>query len=405
MKRLILSGLVALASIATTNAFAADETGAFYFSPMLQYDKLDAHREADQNYAYQLGVGYNFAKAFSAEINFSDLSTPHRDGGAGLRLYAYNLDVIAKFFPESIVHPYLLLGGGGLDDVTPHYGRTSSFDAEAGGGVMVGVGPQTGSFRVQLRAEAKYRREFVDTNYSGNRDPNDMIYGVGAVFMFGAPVPQAPKAVVIPPPPDSDGDGVTDDIDRCPNTPAGAKVDQYGCEFDQDGDGVVDRLDQCPNTPAGTPVDAKGCPLDSDNDGVVDSLDKCPNTPAGDKVDSVGCTIKDEIKLQGVNFATDSAVLVPESDFVLTYAVNTLKKYPNIVIEVRGHTDNKGSKKHNLVLSQHRAESVLTYLKDHGVTNSMTAKGYGEDKPIADNKTADGRLENRRVTLRIVSGM
>jgi OOP family OmpA-OmpF porin len=163
-------------------------------------------------------------------------------------------------------------------------------------------------------------------------------------------------------------------------------------------------LDQCPDTPHGTPVDAKGCPLDSDGDGVIDSIDKCPNTPKGDRVDSVGCTIKDEIKLQGVNFATDSADLVSESDVVLSYAVDTLKKYPNLVIEVRGHTDNRGSKKHNLALSQRRAESVQRYLKEHGVTNSMTAKGYGQNNPIADNKTTDGRLENRRVTLRIVSG-
>jgi len=207
------------------------------------------------------------------------------------------------------------------------------------------------------------------------------------------------------PPPDSDGDGVTDDIDQCPNTPAGAKVDARGCEFDQDGDGVVDRLDQCPDTPKGTAGDAKGCPLDSDGDGVVDTIDKCPNTPKGDKVDSVGCTIKDEIKLQGVNFAFNSADLLPEADFVLKYAVDTLNKYPNLVIEVRGHTDNKGSKKYNVKLSQRRAETVMAYLKSHGVSNQMTAKGYGEEKPIADNKTEEGRLENRRVTLRIISGL
>jgi OOP family OmpA-OmpF porin len=89
---------------------------------------------------------------------------------------------------------------------------------------------------------------------------------------------------------------------------------------------------------------------------------------------------------------------------VLSYAVDTLKKYPNLVIEVRGHTDNRGAKKHNLVLSQRRADSVMRYLKEHGVTNTMTAKGFGQNNPVADNKTADGRLENRRVTLRIVSG-
>jgi len=404
MKRLILTGLLMAAGLASGGAFAADDTGAWYVSPMLQYNKLDAHRQADQNWGYQIGLGYDFAPGWAAEFDYSYLGTPHRAGGAGLHLREYSLDAIKKFFPDFIAQPYLLAGGGGLDDEVPGYGKTSTFAGEVGGGLIVGLGPQTGRNRMQMRAEAKYRREFIDTNYTGNKDPNDVIFGVGFQFMFGAPVPQAPKEVVAPPPPDSDGDGVPDSIDKCPNTPPGAKVDASGCEFDQDGDGVVDRLDQCPDTPHGTPVDAKGCPLDSDGDGVIDSIDKCPNTPKGDKVDSVGCTIKDEIKLQGVNFATDSADLVSESDVVLSYAVDTLKKYPNLVIEVRGHTDNRGSKKHNLALSQRRAESVQRYLKEHGVTNTMTAKGYGQNNPIADNKTTDGRLENRRVTLRIVSG-
>jgi outer membrane protein OmpA-like peptidoglycan-associated protein len=93
---------------------------------------------------------------------------------------------------------------------------------------------------------------------------------------------------------DSDGDGVPDYLDKCPNTPAGVKVDANGCPLDSDGDGVPDYLDKCPNTPAGVKVDANGCPLDSDGDGVPDYLDKCPNTPAGVKVDANGCPIMNE---------------------------------------------------------------------------------------------------------------
>ena len=81
-----------------------------------------------------------------------------------------------------------------------------------------------------------------------------------------------------------------------------------------------------------------------------------------------------------------------------------MKKNPEMVIEVAGHTDSRGGQQHNLVLSQRRAESVMQYLKEHGVTNKMTAHGYGEDEPIADNKTAEGRAANRRVGLRIVGG-
>ena len=90
--------------------------------------------------------------------------------------------------------------------------------------------------------------------------------------------------------PDADGDGVADQVDRCANTPAGKVVDAVGCS-DSDGDGVVDPQDQCPNTPVGTRVDATGCPMDTDRDGVPDIADKCPDTPAGVRVDATGCPI------------------------------------------------------------------------------------------------------------------
>jgi len=106
--------------------------------------------------------------------------------------------------------------------------------------------------------------------------------------------PNTPRGAVVDRvgcPVDSDHDGVPDGIDKCPNTPAGATVDSVGCPHDSDGDGVLDGIDKCPNTPRGALVDAVGCPIDSDHDGVPDGIDKCPNTPVGAVVDAVGCPI------------------------------------------------------------------------------------------------------------------
>jgi len=111
---------------------------------------------------------------------------------------------------------------------------------------------------------------------------------------------------------------------------------------------------------------------------------------------------KGEVRLQGVTFATNSADLISESYTVLNTTAASLKPYPDLVVEVRGYTDSTGSAAYNLKLSQRRAETVMQYLLSHGVTNQMTAKGYGKENPIADNKTQEGRLANRRVTLRIV---
>jgi len=401
MKRFLLSIALGVLGTASTG-FAADDTGAWYVSPMVQWTLLHKDRKANDDAGFQVGIGKNFAPNWAAEINLSRSSFDGPNQGR-LRLNQFSVDLLRKFNfpPDSRIQPYLLGGVGGIDDGLTSGGNTHTFAGELGGGVLWAFGHQDGAKRLLLRTEAKYRKEFGSTAY-GASDPADTVFGVGLQYLFGAPT-AAPVAAapVAPAPVDSDGDSVPDDRDRCPGTSAGAKVDSNGCEFDSDGDGVVDRLDQCPDTPKGTPVNSVGCPLDSDGDGVIDSQDQCPNTPKGDKVDVHGCTIKGEIALKGVNFNTDSAVLLSESAAVLNDAVATLKKYPEFVVEVDGHTDNRGSAKHNLVLSQKRAESVEAYLKEHGVINKLTAKGFGKASPIADNKTDAGRLENRRVTLKI----
>jgi len=203
---------------------------------------------------------------------------------------------------------------------------------------------------------------------------------------------------------DSDGDGVVDGKDKCPNTPAGRKVNADGCELDNDGDGVVDGKDKCPNTPAGRKVNADGCELDGDGDGVVDALDKCPTvfakTADGCPVAAAPAPLPKKLVLNDVNFDHDKAVLRPDSSAVLDEAAASLKEWGDIKVEVAGHTDSKSGDKYNQNLSQRRAEAVRTYLIGKGIAaDHLTAKGYGESRPVADNATEEGRYKNRRVEL------
>jgi len=203
---------------------------------------------------------------------------------------------------------------------------------------------------------------------------------------------------------DSDGDGVVDSLDKCPGTPAGVNVDADGCPLDSDGDGVADYKDNCPGTPAGVNVDADGCPLDSDGDGVADYKDKCPGTPAGVNVDANGCpaSVLDSAStawtFNEINFETAKANIQPSSYSILDEIAAALAANPQLKVAVEGHTDNTGARAFNMDLSQRRAQSVVDYLVEKGVSpDRLTAKGYGPDRPIADNDTRVGRAKNRRV--------
>jgi OOP family OmpA-OmpF porin len=203
--------------------------------------------------------------------------------------------------------------------------------------------------------------------------------------------------------PDADGDGVADADDKCPNTPAGVKVDASGCPLDADGDGVADYLDKCPGTPAGTKVDANGCPLDRDGDGVPDFQDRCPDRagPASNK----GCPeIPAEKKkilneaTKYINFDFNKATLKTSSYPRLEQMVQIMNDYPDYSLSIAGHTDSKGDDDYNLRLSYERAAAARKYMLSKGIpAERIESRGYGETKPIADNKTAAGQALNRRV--------
>jgi outer membrane protein OmpA-like peptidoglycan-associated protein len=138
-------------------------------------------------------------------------------------------------------------------------------------------------------------------------------------------------------------------------------------------------------------------------DGVLDNRDRCPNTAKGARVDVNGCEFKEEIRLPGVTFETNSARLTSQSLSVLNDAAETLKRNSDVRVEAQGHTDSQGAAAYNLSLSQRRAEAVRDYLVTRGAAaGNITAKGYGETAPIAGNDTAAGRAQNRRVTLKVL---
>jgi OOP family OmpA-OmpF porin len=201
--------------------------------------------------------------------------------------------------------------------------------------------------------------------------------------------------------PDADGDGVPDCIDKCPNTPKGCEVDATGCAKDTDGDGVKDCVDKCPNTPKNCrPVDKNGCAADSDGDGVKDCIDKCPDTPKGVKVDEKGCSLVGEelLIIYGITFDFDSSKISEGSKIKLQRAVENMKNNPYIKVRIEGHTCSIGAADYNMWLSERRAQSVKDHLVSQGIAaHRMEIKGLGETDPIASNDTEVGRKKNRRV--------
>jgi outer membrane protein OmpA-like peptidoglycan-associated protein len=211
---------------------------------------------------------------------------------------------------------------------------------------------------------------------------------------------------------DSDGDGILDDKDACPNEPGVASDDpkKHGCPVrDKDGDGVPDDVDACPEI-AGVKTDdpkTNGCPPDTDGDGFRDHEDACPQEKGVDDPDPQkrGCpklvrvTDKEIVILEQVQFEFGKARILPASDPLLDSVAQVLKEHPEVLkVEVQGHTDNKGAKALNQKLSDDRAKAVRDALVKRGIAEGrLVSKGYGMDKPIADNKTDEGRAKNRRV--------
>ena len=283
-------------------------------------------------------------------------------------------------------------------------------------GFHFGVGAKYALARqLDARVDA---RVLLAPNTGKNSDSADWEFLGGLTYRFGGEEGATPP----PPPPlarDTDGDGIPDNVDKCPNEPEDKDgfQDDDGCpDPDNDADGVPDATDKCPNEAEDKDgfQDEDGCPdPDNDADGVLDAQDKCPTeqeTRNGYKDDD-GCP--DELPaavkkftgvIKGINFKANSADIQKSSFKLLNDAVKVMKEYSDLRLEISGHTSSEGKAEKNLKLSQDRAASVKAYMVAQGIADDrIVTVGYGSEKPIANNKTAKGRQQNRRIEFRLLT--
>jgi len=219
---------------------------------------------------------------------------------------------------------------------------------------------------------------------------------------------------------DRDGDGIPDNVDKCPDQPEDRDgfEDEDGCpDPDNDGDGILDNVDLCPNDPEDKDgfEDEDGCPdPDNDHDRIPDKDDKCPNEPEtyNGFEDEDGCPDRGRVVvtetsieiLDVIYFEYDKAVILPKSYPILDAIAATLQGNPSIqLIEIQGHTDERGDDAYNLDLSDRRAKAVMKYLVDKGVdAKRLTAQGYGETQPLDRRHVEAAWAKNRRVAFLIL---
>lgn len=410
------TGIILVCGLLGTGSPALAEEGKGYLGLSAGYTEVDGQRPNLFNGGPTWNVigGYTLPLGFEAlrvdlEGNAFGTYLDRRVGGRQDFHHGGGFDLRLRPVVSGSVTPYGLIGAGVVYE-------DRNFQEDFFGYANVGLGLRiaTPFQHVALRGEGRYVAVNNHKDVPGQRILND------GRFTLGLEIALRTGPILM----DSDGDGVIDGVDRCPDTPPGTKVDGFGCPvpLDSDGDGVPDDRDRCPGTPPGTPVDNVGCPLppptplpapvpppapafiDSDGDGVPDHLDQCPNTPRGMRVDARGCVVEQVFVFPNITFELGSDRLTPTARNTLLDMVEGLRGQPNLRLEISGHTDSTGSEALNLALSKRRAQAVRDYLVSFGIAPSrLTVEGFGPFRPVASNDTEEGRARNRRVEFRVLN--
>ncbi|MCX5851377.1 MAG: OmpA family protein [Deltaproteobacteria bacterium] len=349
--------------------------GAITISPSIGGYQFEGNQTYSEDPFYQpelaagVGLGYNLTEKWGLEASLHYINANYNENEE-TDTWLYRLNGLYHFpsIGDKLV-PFVAAGLGGIT-----FNRSAD-DADANFLLNYGAGLKYFfTDNLALRGDV-YHIVTLNDNY------NNLLYTLGVTYLIGG---QKPVAVQ---PKDSDGDGVIDDMDKCPDTPKGVVVDAAGCPLDSDGDGIYDYLDKCPDVPGPGTVD--GCP-------VKEEVQEEKEEAAAELIE------KKRVRLN-VEFDFDKADVKAKYHDEIGKVAAVLKANPEITIVVEGHTDSRGTEKYNEALSQKRADSVKKYIVDKfGIKASrIGAKGYGKSRPIADNATEEGRQINRRVEAAI----
>ncbi len=361
-KKILAAALVG--GLAVAQAASAQEfDDRWYLTGSAGFNFQDSDRGTNDAPFGTLGFGKFVSPNWSLdfELNYQN---PNFDANQDLNWsqYGASFDLRRHFIKEGRGwNPYVLMGLG-YQRSEEEFDNSPSVNSpgqvkDGNFAAKVGVGLQT-TFenRVAVRAEVAYRGDFNDQSHAAPNEDwfGDTLASVGVVIPLG-PAPSAP--VVAPPPP---------------------------------------AAPSCAD-------------LDDDGDGVNNCDDKCPDSQPGQTIGPDGCPVPVSIDLKGVNFDFDKATLRPDAVAILSEATEILKRYPDLRVEVAGHTDSIGTDAYNQKLSERRAKAVYDYLTSNGVDASRLVGpiGYGESRPIAPNTNPDGsdnpegRAKNRRTELNV----
>ncbi|OPY87971.1 MAG: Outer membrane porin F precursor [Smithella sp. PtaU1.Bin162] len=395
MKKIATFFVVISVLLITATGYAQVRAGSFNISPTLGMYTFEGNEDMDRPLAYGLRVGYNFTKYLGIEgfVHYGQPEINSLRPKERLDFTGYGVEGIFNILPDQKLVPFLAVGVGGV-----HYSSAYEFTTENKHdkiAVDYGYGLKYYfSDNFALRFDIRHIIPFDGTH-------NNMYYGLGLNFAFGGAkktkvAEAAVKEEVVA---DADKDGVPDNLDKCPDTPAGVAVDKDGCPFDSDRDGVYDYVDKCPDTPVGVTVDKDGCPKQ-----VARPVARPVVPPVVEESKVQAAQAAPEIVEKGratlkVLFATNKDVIQKSCFKEIDSLAAVMNKYPDLKVTIEGHTDDVGSAAYNKKLSQKRAEAVKKYLVNKkGIdAKRLTAKGFGEEKPIASNKTKEGRQKNRRV--------
>ncbi len=358
-KKLLCAAL--LSGLAVAQAASAQEfDDRWYLTGSVGINVQDNDRNTEDAPFGTIGLGKMISPNWSidGELNYQNPSFEN-DPNLNWSQYGISFDLRRHFWLSNDTwHPYLLAGLGYQqaeeeydafpNPDSPGNREDGNFAAKLGAGLQADVG------RVKVRTELAYRIDFDDQaigpSYDGSIDDGDDFADLLA--SIGVVIPLGPEPTTAPPPP----------------PPAPSCAD-----------------------------------MDDDGDGVNNCDDKCPGSQAGQTIGPDGCPVQVSIDLKGVNFDFDKSTLRPDAVSILAEATEILKRYPDLRVEVAGHTDAVGTDAYNQGLSERRAKAVYDYLTSNGIDASRLVGpiGYGESRPIDTNDTAEGRARNRRTELNV----